>query len=105
MHGPTSTVRDPTAVERLQTYLALGGLLLLALGVRVLAPQDVFLPDGSVFLAMSDTAYHARRVLVALANFPFVVHWDPYMAYPDGSPSFSPPLYDCVLAAAAWTLG
>ncbi len=86
--------------------LAAVGLLtvliaLLALAVRSLFFFEVFLPDGHVQINVVDGSQHARRALFSCANFPAVLYWDPYLAYPTGAPVPMPPLYDWLLGAIA----
>lgn len=85
--------------------LALVLLGLVALGLRALAFPEVFPGHGLVELAIADSAYHARRALFSVVNFPHVLVWDPYLAFPDGAPVRWPPLYDWLLAAVARLFG
>lgn len=81
--------------------LAIGAL---ALAARALPWRDVFADDGTVVLAMWDSAYHARRAFWSFANFPALLHFDSYLAYPAGARVPMPPLYDWALAAVARAL-
>jgi dolichyl-diphosphooligosaccharide--protein glycosyltransferase len=80
-------------------------LVLLALGLRSLGAPNVFSPDGSIDLRGADSAYHARRALFSFVNFPAVLEWDPYLAYPDGAAVPMPPLYDWAVAGLARLVG
>lgn len=80
------------------------GIALLALAVRALDAPKVFI-DGEVLFAPWDGSYHARRALYSFEEFPSILFFDPYLAYPDGAPVPMPPLYDWLLAAAARAFG
>jgi hypothetical protein len=79
----------------------LAGLLLLAFAARVFNSNDGFARDGEVLIARNDASYHARRALYTFENFPRILWFDAYLAYPDGAPVPVPPLYDWTLAAVA----
>jgi len=85
--------------------VGLVGAMLTAWGIRSLLVATIFLPDGFVLLGLDDSAYHARRALYSFVNFPAVLLFDPYMAYPDGSPIPFPPLYDWALGGVARLFG
>jgi len=87
------------------TVLALVGAMATAWGVRALLSDTIFLDGGFVLLGLDDSAYHARRALYSFENFPEILLFDPYMAYPDGSPIPFPPLYDWLIAAVARLFG
>ena len=59
----------------------------------------------SVQFALTDASYHARRALYSFVNFPAILSFDPYIAYPDGAPVPIPPLYDWMLAGVARLFG
>lgn len=87
--------------------VAAGWLLLaiaLALTARCLNAPVVFV-DGEVYFAMWDGSYHARRALYSFLEFPRILWFDPYIAYPDGASVPMPPLYDWTLAAVARLFG
>ncbi|MCP3983486.1 MAG: hypothetical protein GY723_03810 [bacterium] len=77
----------------------------LSLGIRSLQFDLAFSDDGAVRLAPHDASYHARRALYSFVNFPSVLIFDPYIAYPDGAPVPIPPLYDWLLAGVARIFG
>ena len=83
--------------------LVLAGLS--ALGIRALSYPETFPLDGSVQLMTEDSAYHARRALYSFVNFPAVLRFDPYMAWPDGATVPMPPLYDWALGGVARAFG
>jgi len=85
--------------------LSLLGVQLLAVAMRSITFPEVFPGDGSVDLDILDSAYHARLALYAFVNFPSVLDFDPYIAFPDGAPVPLPPLFDWTLAAVAHLFG
>jgi len=76
-----------------------------ALAVRALSAPSIFPGEGRVRLGVYDAAYHARRAFYGFANFPAVLGFDPYIAWPDGSPVPWPPGYDFALAGVARLFG
>ena len=80
---------------------ALLATLLLALAVRALGFEWVFIDADTVVFPPSDAQYHVRRSLYAWVNFPRVLLWDPYINYPDGAAISWPPLFDFAVGAAA----
>ncbi len=83
--------------------LVLFGLVALALCVRALGFEWVFVEDAVVF-APGDAQYHLRRSLYAFANFPTTLFWDSYINYPDGAAISWPPLFDFAVAAVGKVL-
>jgi asparagine N-glycosylation enzyme membrane subunit Stt3 len=77
----------------------------LALAIRALRFDAAFPDDGIVRFALHDASYHVRRALYSFVNFPAVLTFDRYIAYPDGAPVPIPPLYDWALAGVARLLG
>ena len=69
-----------------------------------LVPQ-VFGADGRVYLDIHDSAYHARVALYDFVNFPSALHFDPWMAYPDGALVPNPFLFDWAVAGTARLFG
>jgi dolichyl-diphosphooligosaccharide--protein glycosyltransferase len=63
------------------------------------------LVGGEVVIKFDDASYHARRAHYSFERFPAVLHFDPYLNHPDGSPSPWPPLWDLALAGAARATG
>jgi dolichyl-diphosphooligosaccharide--protein glycosyltransferase len=76
-----------------------------ALVVRAARLSLIFPGDGSVQFVPGDACYHARRALYSFANFPSLLVFDPYIAYPDGARVPIPPLYDWALAGVALLFG
>ncbi len=66
---------------------------------------DVFPGEGAVILGLDDAQFHARRALYSFVNFPAVLEFDWFLAYPDGAPAPVPPLFDWATAAVARLLG
>ncbi len=80
-------------------------VLLLGAGLRSLDLPQVFVRPGEVVLAMDDAAYHARRAFYSFENFPKVLFFDPYLAYPSGAPVPLPPGFDWMLGGVARMFG
>jgi dolichyl-diphosphooligosaccharide--protein glycosyltransferase len=72
-------------------------LCLLAFGVRALPFRGVFV-GGDVLPFGNDAWYHLRRIVYSLAHFPAVLHFDPYINFPDGAQPIWPPLFDWGMA-------
>ncbi|MFA6030077.1 MAG: STT3 domain-containing protein [Elusimicrobiota bacterium] len=89
------------ALSRRGSLLA---LLALAFAVRVSGWSSVF-RDGRVLFLDTDDYYHLRRILVGIANFPFLPTFDPYLGYPGGYLCIWPPLHDLALSALALVVG
>ena len=106
---PPLEPRDPLREGRLfpgrWVVAGLVGAGLAALAIRALGFPRVFPGGGLVLLDLSDSSYHARRALYSFANFPAVLWFDAYIAYPDGAPVPMPPLYDWLLGGVARLFG
>jgi dolichyl-diphosphooligosaccharide--protein glycosyltransferase len=79
-------------------------ILLVAVAVRLLPWPQVFTSEGVRFLADGDPYHHVLRAQ-ALAAGGRVPWRDEGLNYPLGAEVPWPPLFDAVLAAAAWLLG
>ena len=88
-----------------QARAALGLVLALALGVRLLPWPQVFTPDGVLLMADGDTYYHALRSERIAQDWPHVPWTDPGMNFPLGAAIPWPPLLDQVIATAAVVTG
>ncbi|MCP5059299.1 MAG: hypothetical protein GY937_21560 [bacterium] len=77
----------------------------LSLGIRAIHFELAFPDEETVRIAPHDASYHARRALYSFVNFPAVLTFDSYIAYPDGAPVPIPPLYDWLLAGVARVFG
>jgi dolichyl-diphosphooligosaccharide--protein glycosyltransferase len=84
---------------------------LVALFLRVTNLDSVFPPDGvlpsdgSILLGVDDSYFHARRALYTFENFPAILEFDHYLAYPRGAAQPSPPLHDWLIAGTARLFG
>lgn len=87
------------------TAVGIAGLALLTLGVRATNLAQVFREPGQVILRTADSSYHARRALYGFVNFPALLTFDPYMAFPDGAEVPMPPLYTWSLSGVARLFG
>ncbi|MBW2390998.1 MAG: glycosyltransferase family 39 protein [Deltaproteobacteria bacterium] len=105
MTQPCQSTSVGQPVTKAWIMLALSGAMVAALVVRSLGVADVFLSDDMVLLGLNDGAYHARRAYYSFVNFPSILYFDPYMAFPDGSPVPWPPLYDWAIAGVARIFG
>ena len=68
-----------------RTLWMLVALLPLAFAARVLVAGDAFGSDGEILIARNDASYHARRALYTFENFPRILWFDSYLAWPDGA--------------------
>jgi dolichyl-diphosphooligosaccharide--protein glycosyltransferase len=98
--------RVSVSVSR-RVWIWAGVLGVCALGVllRSFHYREVFSDSSMVLLGVDDAFFHARRALYSFVNFPAILHFDPYMAYPDGASAPAPPLFDWVTAAVARLFG
>ena len=85
---------------RWRVALALGALMILAVLIRSLGFEFVFVGDHVTF-PPADAQYHLRRALYTFAQFPAVLLFDPYINFPGGAPVPWPPLFDFLLGGAA----
>lgn len=83
---------------------ALAAIIALALLVRALGFEYVFVGDEIVF-PPADPQYHLRRALYTLSRFPDVLLFDLYINHPGGAPVPWPPLFDFTLGGIGWLLG
>ena len=82
------------------------GLLLRATNLATVFPPDGVLPsDGWIVLGKDDSYFHARRALYSFENFPAILEFDRYLAYPHGAAQPSPPLHDWLIAGTARLFG
>jgi len=84
---------------------ALAGLLALALAIRLLGFERVFVGDGEVVLVVGDPWYHLRLALYAFTHFPAFLSFDPYLNHPHGAFVPWPPGFDLLLATSARLVG
>jgi dolichyl-diphosphooligosaccharide--protein glycosyltransferase len=91
----------PGGLSPRSALLALGAIALLALALRALGFEWVFVDEDTVVFPPGDAHYHVRRSLQAWIHFPRVLLWDSYINFPDGAAISWPPLFDLVVAGAA----
>ncbi|MGP8321584.1 MAG: oligosaccharyl transferase, archaeosortase A system-associated [Methanosarcinaceae archaeon] len=78
---------------------------LIALYIRTIPKAGVFLSNGFVRFGGNDPWYHLRNVESILHNFPNMLWFDAYTAYPFGTVQPFAPLFDMILATVIQTLG
>jgi asparagine N-glycosylation enzyme membrane subunit Stt3 len=77
------------------------GVALLALLLRALGFEWVFVGGDTVVFPPADAQYHVRRAFHAWVEFPRVLMRDPYLNHPAGATVPWPPLFDFTVAAFA----
>jgi len=90
--------------KRGRWFLWLAAALLLATAVRLLSWPSVFSGGGIYFLADGDPYYHILRAR-QLAIDHQLPWFDAGLNYPFGAQVLWPPLFDILIAAAAWLVG
>jgi dolichyl-diphosphooligosaccharide--protein glycosyltransferase len=78
---------------------------LLALYIRTVPAESVFISENFVRLGGNDPWYHLRNVESILHNFPSMLWFDAYTQYPHGTDQVFAPLFDMVLATLIWIIG
>ncbi|MBW2493325.1 MAG: hypothetical protein JRE43_01130, partial [Deltaproteobacteria bacterium] len=73
--------------------------------LNVFPPDGVLASDGWILLGIDDSYFHARRALYTFENFPAILEFDRYLAYPHGAAQPTPPLHDWLIAAVARLFG
>ena len=82
------------------------GFLLRATNLdNVFPPDGVLHSDDLILLGVDDSYFHARRALYTFENFPAILEFDHYLAYPRGAAQPSPPLHDWLIAGTARLFG
>ncbi len=82
------------------------GLLLRVTNLATVFPPDGVLPsDGWIVLGKDDSYFHARRALYSFENFPAILEFDHYLAYPKGAAQPAPPLHSWLIAGTARLIG
>jgi len=82
----------------LASMLAASAIALAALLLRFSVLEQVFTPLGLIF-AETDPFYHARRIALAMHDFPHVIAFDPYVNFPEGARIIWPLGFDLIMAA------
>lgn len=90
---------------RLRVLALLVLACLVGLLVRITNLESVFPQDGPIILGFDDSFFHARRALYTFENFPAVLEFDRYLAYPRGAAQPSPPFHDWLIAGTARLFG
>ncbi|MDK2892518.1 oligosaccharyl transferase, archaeosortase A system-associated [Methanohalophilus sp.] len=78
---------------------------LLALYIRTVPAESVFISENFVRFGGNDPWYHLRNVESILHNFPSMLWFDAYTQYPHGTDQVFAPLFDMVLATLIWIIG
>lgn len=87
------------------TTLALLAVVALALAARSAGFEWAFVGGDDVVFTIGDPYYHLRRAWVTFLDFPHLLEFDPYLAFPDGWPVPMPPLWTWTLAGVARGFG
>ncbi|KKH98039.1 hypothetical protein EO95_18105, partial [Methanosarcina sp. 1.H.T.1A.1] len=85
--------------------LAVSIIGLLALWIRILPSDSVFLSNGFVRFGGNDPWYHMRTLNVLLENYPQRMFFNPMTNYPYGSYIHFGPLFDQMIAITILILG
>ena len=85
--------------------LAVAIIGFVALWVRTLPSDTVFLSNGFVKFATNDAWYHMRTLNVLLENYPSRMFFNPMTNYPYGSYIHFGPLFDQMMALISLVLG
>ncbi len=99
---------DSTQHDRLASRLeiaALIGACAVGLLLRALNFASIFPAEGEVLLGLDDAQFHARRALYSFVNFPAVLDFDWFLAFPDGAAAPVPPFFDWGTAGVARLFG
>ena len=84
-------------VRRAAFLLGLAAALVAGTAAR-LSTRAQLTAGGTNRVLGSDDAYHMRRAVFAVANFPRTILFDPLMNFPEGGVPIWPPLFDLALA-------
>ncbi|WP_410507576.1 oligosaccharyl transferase, archaeosortase A system-associated [Methanosarcina hadiensis] len=85
--------------------LAVAMIGFIALWIRILPSDSVFLSNGFVRFTSNDPLYHMRTLNVLLENYPHRMFFNPMTNYPAGSYIHFGPLYDQMMAITSLILG
>ncbi|NOZ20190.1 MAG: hypothetical protein GXP25_03785 [Planctomycetes bacterium] len=89
---------------RVCRILTVSGIVGLALLTRIW-DWGRFFQGGHFLPCCPDSYYHMRRIFLIQSHFPWVPHFDSYIAYPYGAEVFWPPLFDWGIACLAMAFG
>ncbi len=85
--------------------LAVAIIGFVALWIRTLPSDTVFLSDGFVKFTSNDAWYHMRTLKLLLEHYPHRIFFNPMTNYPNGSYIHFGPLYDQMMALTSLVLG
>jgi dolichyl-diphosphooligosaccharide--protein glycosyltransferase len=91
--------------RRALEWLAVGGIAIAGLLLRLANFSSVFPGDGRVIFSGQDPYYHMRRIFMILWEYPAVPSWDGLMNFPHGATIIWPPLFDFVVATTCLAFG
>jgi len=80
-------------------------IFLIAMYIRTMPAESVFISENFVRFGGNDPWYHLRNVESILHNFPSMLWFDAYTQYPNGTSQVFAPLFDLVLASIIWIIG
>ncbi|RPJ79769.1 MAG: oligosaccharyl transferase, archaeosortase A system-associated [Alphaproteobacteria bacterium] len=101
---PVSSFKDKIKSSWPYT-LTVAIIAFVALWIRILPANTVFLPNGIVRFVSNDAWYHMRTLNLLLNNYPNRMFYNPMTAYPYGSYIHFGPLFDQMMAIPALILG
>src|SRR6185369_15653613 len=93
MNRPTNHRKSAAAV--------LSSIIIAALGIRWLSYKACFAGDRIYFFG-TDSYYHLRRVLIAVADFWHMPQIDFYVGFPHGTPNMLSPLMYLLACGISW---
>jgi len=85
--------------------LAVAIIGFVALWIRTLPSDTVFLSDGFVKFTSNDAWYHMRTLRLLLEHYPHRIFFNPMTNYPNGSYIHFGPLFDQMMAITSLVLG
>jgi dolichyl-phosphooligosaccharide-protein glycotransferase len=101
---PVSTFKSKLK-SSLPYTLAVAVIGFVALWIRTLPSDSVFLSNGFVRFGGNDPWYHMRTLNVLLENYPNRMFFNPMTNYPSGSYIHFGPLFDQMMAITSLVLG
>ena len=101
--------QEATGKSRFSPALLTGLILFLlfaaSLCLRVCLPYEQIFTGEWVKFIGADAYYHMHLVDNLMYNFPHLIDFDPYLAYPRGEFLAGPPLFDWLLVGIIWVVG
>ncbi|MBI2859899.1 MAG: oligosaccharyl transferase, archaeosortase A system-associated [Chloroflexi bacterium] len=96
-------------IRRLPPWLLVGIFLMVAIGValyfRIVLPYDQVFAGDQIKFTSNDAYYHMRIVDSLASNFPRLITFDPYIAYPSPGYHDTYRFFDWLLAGVIWVIG